>query len=167
MDNWYPSGGELYMQFNHVGKLSSYGMWGLTEDLTNLSTGKWNGMMQVMEAPLPEIAVGELLPATVRADLTFWRAPPRRFEQYLVRSLAGGDYQLVINLDSRWANNQIEVLVNNTLIQSLDVPRDSQSSGSTDLPPVMASLNPGLSVVRLRLVSGDTNVNTLTFSDGG
>ena len=167
MDNWYPSGGELYMQFNHVGRLSTYGMWGLTEDLTNLSTGKWNGMVAVMQAPLPEIGVGELLPATVTADLIFFRAPPTRFEQYLVRSPAGGDYQLVINLDTRWANNQIEVLVNNTLIESLDIPRDSQSSGSTDLPPVLVSLDPGLSVVRLRLVSGDTNVNTLAFSEDG
>lgn len=165
MYNWYPAGGELYMQFNHVGRLSTYGMWGLTEDLTNLNTGKWNGMVQVMQAPLPEIAAGELLPAMINADVLFWRAPPARFEQYLVRSPAGGDYQLVINLDTRWANNRIEVLVNNALFESLDIPRDDQSSGRTDLPPVLLSLNPGLSVVRLRLVSGDTNVNTLTFSE--
>ena len=166
MDNWYPSGGELYMQFSHVRRLSTYGMWGVTEDLTDLSGGKWNGMVQVMESPLPEISVGAELPAKIGADVVFWRAPPARFEQWLVRSPAGGSYQLVINLDTRWADNRIDVLVNNTLIQSLNIPRDSQSSGSTDLPPVPLSLSPGLSVVRLKLLSGDTNLNALTFSEG-
>jgi hypothetical protein len=70
----------------------------------------------------------------------------------------------VINLDTRFAATRIDVLVNNSLIQSLDIPRDSASSGSTDLPAVPLSLNPGLSVVRLRLQSGDTNLNRLTFS---
>jgi hypothetical protein len=166
MDNWYPSGGELYMQYTLVRRFSSYGMWGITEDLTDLSSGKWNGMVQVMKSPLPAIVAGAELPATIGANVVFWRAPPAKFDQWLVRSPAGGNYQLVINLDTRWADNRIDVLVNNTLIQSLDIPRDGQSSGNTDLPPVPLSLSPGLSVVRLKLLGGDTNVNTLTLSEG-
>jgi len=164
IDNWYPSGGELYMQFAHVGRYSTYGMWGLSEDLTNVGTGKWNGMVQVMATPVPEVAAGSLLPASIDVNRRFWRAPPARFEQWLVRSPTGGAYDLVINLDTRFAATRIDVLVNNSLIQSLDIPRDSASSGSTDLPTVPLSLNQGLSVVRLRLQSGDTNLNRLTFS---
>ena len=46
--NWYGSGGELYMQFSHVGRYSTYGMWGLSDDLTNQASGKWKGVDQVM-----------------------------------------------------------------------------------------------------------------------
>jgi hypothetical protein len=47
-NNWISSGGELYMQFSHVGRYSTYGMWGLSEDLTDQSTGKWKGVDQIM-----------------------------------------------------------------------------------------------------------------------
>ncbi len=48
LTNWYNSGGELYMQFAHVGRFSTYGMWGLSEDLTNQQTGKWKGAIDIM-----------------------------------------------------------------------------------------------------------------------
>jgi hypothetical protein len=161
--NWYPSGGELYMQFAHVSRYNVYGFWGLSEDLTNLTTGKWNGMVQVMATPASEVTAGTPLPGSISPEVRFWRAPPARFEQWLVRSPAGGSYQLVINLDTRFADTLLDVLVNNRLIESLNVPRDPGSSGSTDLPPVSLTLGSGLSVVRLRLLSGDTNLHTLTF----
>ena len=164
IDNWYPSGGELYMQFAHAGRYSTYGMWGLSDDLNNQSSGKWNGVIQTMATPAPSITAGTPLPGMISANVRFWRAPPARFEQWLVRSDAGGTYDLVINLDTRFADTQLEVWVNNALIQSLAVPRDSTSSGQTDLSPVSLPLAPGLSVVRLKLLSGDTNLNTLTFT---
>ncbi len=70
----------------------------------------------------------------------------------------------MINLDTRFAETQLEVWMNNSLIQSLDIPRDPGSSGQTDLPAVSLSLARGLSVVRLKLLSGDTNLNALTFT---
>lgn len=164
-NNWYPSGGELYMQFAHVGRFSTYGMWGLSDDLTNQRSGKWNGMIEAMATPAPSITAGTPLPGTIPVNLQFWRAPPVRFEQWLVRSNLDRTYDLVINLDARWAANQLEVWINNTFIQTLSVPRDSGSSGQTDLPPVRSPLRQGLSVVRLKLLAGDTNLNTLTFSE--
>ena len=116
-----------------------------------------------METPAPEVTAGTLLPGSISAEVRFWRAPPARFEQWLVRSPSSASYQLVINLDTRFADTVLDVLVNNRLIESLNVPRDPGSSGSTDLPPVSLTLDSGLSVVRLRLLSGDTNLHTLTF----
>src|SRR5215472_1942440 len=95
--NWFPSGGELYMQFAHAGRFSTYGMWGLSDDLTNQSSGKWNGIAQAMATTAPDLRAGTELPAVIAADVRFWRAPPPRFEQWLVRSDGGGIYQLVIN----------------------------------------------------------------------
>ena len=48
VDNWASVGGELYMQFAHVGHYSSYGMWGLSDDVNDQSTGKWKGVDQIM-----------------------------------------------------------------------------------------------------------------------
>jgi hypothetical protein len=132
--------------------------------LNNQSSGKWNGVTQAMATPAPSITAGTPLPGMISPNVHFWRAPPAKFEQWLVRSDAGGTYDLVINLDTRFADTLLEVWANSTLIQSLAVPRDSSSSGQTDLPPVSLSLAPGLSVVRLKLLSGDTNLNTLIFT---
>jgi hypothetical protein len=71
---------------------------------------------------------------------------------------------MVINLDTRFADTQLEVWMSNALVQALAIPRDPGSSGQTDLPPVSLSIGAGLSVVRLKLFSDDTNLNTLTFS---
>ncbi|GCE12262.1 hypothetical protein [Tengunoibacter tsumagoiensis] len=46
--NWFGSGGELYMQFAHVGRFSTYGMWGLSDDVNNQTTGKWKGVDQIL-----------------------------------------------------------------------------------------------------------------------
>jgi hypothetical protein len=139
-------------------------MWGLSDDLSNQMSGKWNGMVQTMATPAPSITAGAPVPGVITANVRFWRAPPVRFEQWLVRTDCGGTYDLVINLDTRFAETQLEVWMNNSLIQSLDIPRDPDSSGQTDLPAVSLSLTRGLSVVRLKLLSGDTNLNALTFT---
>ncbi len=75
LDDWYPSGGDLYNQFSLVGKYSSYGFWGLSEDFTNLATGKWKGVMGVMAAPAPEVTAGVALPAKAGKTVTFQPSP--------------------------------------------------------------------------------------------
>ena len=62
LTNWFSTGGELYVTFSQVGRYGFWGMYGLTEDLTNLKTGKWLGHTAVMEAPTPPLAVGAVLP---------------------------------------------------------------------------------------------------------
>lgn len=71
LDNWYPSGGDLYNQFSLVGKYSSYGFWGLSEDLTNRSTGKWKGVMKVMATPAPPVSAGIALPSAAGKTVNF------------------------------------------------------------------------------------------------
>ena len=53
VDNWYGSGGELYMQFGHVGRYSTFGMWGLSDDVNDQSTGKWKGVDQILGGVTP------------------------------------------------------------------------------------------------------------------
>ena len=71
LTNWYPSGGDLYNQFSLVGKYSSWGFWGLSEDLTSLSTGKWKGVMDVLATPARAVTAGIALPATPGKTVEF------------------------------------------------------------------------------------------------
>ncbi len=43
-DNWFALGGDLYMYFSHCSAYSRYGCWGLSEDIANLNTPKWQAV---------------------------------------------------------------------------------------------------------------------------
>ncbi|GCE14764.1 hypothetical protein KTT_46230 [Tengunoibacter tsumagoiensis] len=77
VDNWYGSGGELYMQFGHVGHYSTYGMWGLSDDVTDQSTGKWKGVDQIMGSTPPPTPTNTSTPTpTNTATSTPTSTPP-------------------------------------------------------------------------------------------
>jgi hypothetical protein len=46
-DNWLAKGGDIYIYFSHVGGYSRFGCWGLSEDIANLNTPKWQAIYQV------------------------------------------------------------------------------------------------------------------------
>lgn len=62
LGNWFPSGGELYVAYSQVGRYTYYGTYGLTEDIANLQTGKWLGHVAAMNAEMPPLNAGTLLP---------------------------------------------------------------------------------------------------------
>ena len=42
-----PEGGDLYMVFSHCSPYSRYGCWGLSEDIANLQTPKWQAIYEL------------------------------------------------------------------------------------------------------------------------
>jgi hypothetical protein len=46
-DNWFAHGGALYMYFSHCSPYSRYGCWGLSEDIANLRTPKWQAIYKL------------------------------------------------------------------------------------------------------------------------
>ena len=42
--NWFERGGDLYMIFSHCSTYSRFGCWGLSEDIVNLDTPKWQAV---------------------------------------------------------------------------------------------------------------------------
>jgi hypothetical protein len=44
VDNWFSKGGDLYMYFAMPGAYSRYGCWGLSEDIRQLDTPKWQAI---------------------------------------------------------------------------------------------------------------------------
>lgn len=53
-NNWFQLGGDLYMYFALNSYYNRYGSWGLTEDLTNLSTPKFNAIYTLLGQPVYE-----------------------------------------------------------------------------------------------------------------
>jgi len=70
LTNWFPCGGELYMQFSQVSGYSVWGFWGITEDITNLQTPKWLGAEQVLSSQLPAATGVYQMPTTSGASVT-------------------------------------------------------------------------------------------------
>jgi len=54
IDNWFAHGGDLYMYFAHCGPYSRHGCWGLSEDITNLNTPKWQAIYQLTRTARPQ-----------------------------------------------------------------------------------------------------------------
>jgi len=42
--DWFGRGGDMYMYFSHCSAYSRYGCWGLSEDIANLNTPKWQAI---------------------------------------------------------------------------------------------------------------------------
>lgn len=46
-DNWFARGGDLYMVFALCSAYSRYGCWGLSEDIANRNTPKWQAIYEL------------------------------------------------------------------------------------------------------------------------
>lgn len=44
---WFAGGGDLYMYFSHCSSFSRHGAWGLSEDIVNLNTPKWQAIREL------------------------------------------------------------------------------------------------------------------------
>jgi len=45
--NWFDKGGDLYMIFSHCSTYSRFGCWGLSEDIVNRNTPKWQAVREL------------------------------------------------------------------------------------------------------------------------
>ena len=52
-DNWFPRGGDIYIYFAHCGPASRHGCWGLSEDIANLNTPKWQAIYELTGTTAP------------------------------------------------------------------------------------------------------------------
>jgi uncharacterized protein (TIGR03437 family) len=50
-DNWFDLNGDEYMVFSHCGPCSRFGCWGLSEDIVNLATPKWQAVSEISNPP--------------------------------------------------------------------------------------------------------------------
>ena len=182
LTDWYARGGGLFNWFvaGPTNYDSQYGTWGLTNDVLNLTSPKYQGVEKVAaEDPVP-VAIGTPVVGTVMARDSV-NAPtadpyPRYlnandYRDYLVRAPQAGTYNLVLNYAQVSAGGQVQILVNDRAVQTLTLAATGPGYDSlwapnsfADAPAVPVALGEGLNVVRLRVVVGGYTLNTLTFT---
>jgi hypothetical protein len=152
IDNWFSSGGETYVAFSQSNRYSFWGMFGQTEDLTNLKTGKWLGHVAAMEAPVGPPNAGSLLPPLAGKSVEMTGSAPspgmparpgsEPIAMFLLRAPAAGTYSFVLRGRSFGAGNKLRLMIDNSLAGSTALPFAWARDTSTKA--VNISLEPGL-----------------------
>ncbi|HEX5324716.1 MAG TPA: hypothetical protein VFW40_13085 [Capsulimonadaceae bacterium] len=167
--NWFPAGGDLYMQFAHADRYSTYGMWGLSDDLTHRDSGKWVGVSKVMRAPAPAVTAGTLIAATDGANIApspdslgsgfdYPRAGQSGF--FLLRAAKAGEYTVALTTKAAGdSSSQVQMFLDNQLVGG---PVTCPPSAATDLGRV--KLPAGLCTLRLVVVKGAPQPERLTVA---
>jgi hypothetical protein len=135
LDNWFPSGGELYVAFHQVGRYSFWGTYGDTEDLTNLRTGKWSGHVSVMSTPLPEVTAGTLAPSSAGESVAIPLGPPDRETVFapggepcamlLVRVPKAGEFSMAFQTKPDAPDTRLRVMLDNAPFGAASIPSES------------------------------------------
>ncbi len=129
LDNWFPSGGELYMTFSQARHLGFWGMFGQTEDLSNLNTGKWLGQVAAMKAPLPPLTAAHALPTAAGQSLDLEAAGasrPEPWAMYLLRADSKGTYALQLRNSTTTPAVQVRYSIDNSPVASpVNIPLES------------------------------------------
>jgi hypothetical protein len=183
LDNWFSQGGGLFNWYTAGTTYydTRFGTWGLTNDITNLNTPKYQGVNAVAAAPPVAVRGGYAVPGVISANnyvgnpRTTDPDPPwvqdGTYLDYLVNAPASGTYNLAINYAATDPGETLQLLVNNHAIQTLTLPVTGPGVDSRSAPnqfantqPMAVWLNQGLNVVRLNIVLGGYTLNKLKFT---
>jgi hypothetical protein len=164
IDNWFSSGGELYMVFSQAARYSYWGMWGQTDDLTNLKTGKWLGDVAAMAAPAPPVTAGVALPAVAgqSVDVSENSGPadkvisPRAepWAIYLLNVPARATYSLAVRANAQKSAVPVRCMIDNSLAGNVIIPAHSKKVSAP--AAVTMTLDPGLHSLFLFLDGGQS-----------
>jgi hypothetical protein len=174
-NNWFADGGELYMFFSQAGRYSIYGNYPLTEDLTNLNTGKWKGAAQALNTPLPAATAGLQLPTTAGQSVqvaetsggTDFISPTGTspWKQLLLNVQQAGTYTLTLYGTADSASTTESIYVDNQFAGTTAMPVYTLGAANST-PAVTLNLSAGLQAVFI-YIDGPTRVSFPPPSQGG
>jgi hypothetical protein len=186
LDAWYANGGGLINWFvaGPTNYNTPYGTWGLTNDITNLHTPKMQGILAVLAGAKPALTVGNAISDTFSANKYVGAAPtnaayPRYLHNgntldYLIRAPKTETYSLQIYYAAPNPNEQLQIIVNNKVVQTLTLAVTGSSYDSLGAPNSFAwspsiklNLDEGLDVVRLKVIEEGYTINLLRFTPAG
>src|SRR5262249_34322738 len=173
LDNWYAYGGDLILHYKLTGPYNQYGGSGLTENVY-LTTFKTAALDTVLASPQPALVAGTVPPATIaggrfgvqsgfsaKGDF-FVSFSPDTWYSYLVRIETAGLYWLSASV-SAMSTGQLQALVDGDALTTWNVPNAMGQATWWRLPESGVYLERGLHAIRLRAVSGNFNVNSLSL----
>jgi len=156
------SDASLYMYYNDAGTYGQYGMWGLTEDVFDLTTPKLTGVAAVVAQGQQKLTVGNVLPAAIVAatpDICFGGSyigdggayvylRPRGRCGYLINAPEGGSYSVVLSVGNYYGASTAQLTLDRHAKAQVAIPDTGGNIDNwTNTNTVTLSLAAGLHVL--------------------
>ena len=174
-DQFNQIGGDWLNYYTSISGNGQFGTFGLTDDVNNLNTPKYQAVLQALAVPRAAVTAGTTLPGTIPAgnfDLQSGFAAPGTptvnisqnvWFEYLIRVPATATYTLNPSVASA-GGQQLQALVNGAAIASWNIPNTGGINTFVALPQVNVQLNAGLQVIRMNGLSGaGISLQSITF----
>ena len=182
LTNWYADAGELFMYFTLTSGYSQWGFWGLTDNVFDAQTPKYQGALRVLAAAYPVLNTGLTVPGTIPATSVTTNMPGwvcvlegdhinaalnNCTFDYLLDVPAAGSYTLTLRLAAAGSGRQVRATVNNSISQTVNIADTGGSGNYSDVAAGTYQLTVGLNVLRLTAVQSGFNLQSLTLNGSG
>lgn len=171
---WYEHGGSQFNWF--VAGATDYdtrfGTWGLTNDITDLSTPKFEAVAAAAAAPAASPTIGTMIPNAIPGagyvnspapnDATV-NAPAGKKLDYVVRTPVAGAYRLTINYTTNQVVGRALVKVNGVAAGEIDLTAPGGYGTFRDSSTLSLQLGQGLSIVTVEILEGNFDLARLAF----
>lgn len=155
---WSSVGGDLFMYFN-AGSGTNHGF---TWPNWNTNTQKLQGIDAIKGQPRAALTVGTEVPGILNQEIKYVRT--HWADNFLFRSNTAGNYTLKINYETANDGNIFEVIVNGDVIGRYTLDNSGGWGTYKDSVAIPITLKKGLNGVRLKLISGDLNIQQLKIN---
>ena len=180
--NFYEGGGDQFEFFTAASAYSQYGMFGITDDVSQRDTVKTRALARVLAAGRPAVTAGFAMPstmdagaATVRDWFGYVANDPAggtflgsnragSWANYLIRVPTEGDYAITARVGAAGTTGRLEVLVDAGSVATVAVPRTGNMTQWQDLSVGTVHLTPGLHVIRVRFAAVGFSVKSITLA---
>ncbi|MCL2661545.1 MAG: hypothetical protein FWD64_13645 [Acidobacteriaceae bacterium] len=180
LTDMYAAGIEQVMYYNEAGAYGTWGAWGLTENIYNLSGYKFAAITAFVNQPPPEVTAGTLLPGSATGGTLALDAGAYIADQwqnigpggeisyvgtgssydYLLKSVDGVDATLTLNVASGNACD-VQVFLDGRELTMLNIPDTGGETACLTVELPIASV--GFHTLRLQVINGGFAMRTLTF----
>ena len=168
--DWFQAGGDLINQFTLAGNWSTYGWWGATNDLNNLTYGKWKGVAAGLTTPAPGIARGLALPTVAgqsvnspentTASTAYIGAGPDVWVKVLMLVTTAGTYSIVLHGTQDDVGSTESLAIDNSPRVNVSLPFWQVGDGPSS-PAASFTLTPGVHALFV-YVNGPARLSVLT-----
>jgi hypothetical protein len=173
------NGESLYMYYNDSGTYGQYGMWGLTQDVFDLTTPKYLGVQAALARGSEKLATGAALPATIPAGYPDFCAGNQYIVQgnsyaylspggscsYLVNAAHAGNYTATLSVGTYYGATTALLRDNRRLVAQIAVPDTGGNVLNwTSTQPVTIHLSAGLHVLTVGARPGAFGMQNFTVA---
>ncbi|MHB1140310.1 MAG: carbohydrate-binding protein [Sulfuricaulis sp.] len=170
-NDWFSSGGDLFLHYSLASKWGQYGSWGLNDDITQPTGPKWGAISHMHASPRPQTGVGKVLPATlfppdVNVSRNAFAAGNQQglndetsFVMYLVNAPSTGTYSFATRMSSNGGATAKLLIDSDVVTENWNVSAGKTASVTASFP-----LSAGLHVLRIQPKSGSFQMGPLVIS---